>query len=137
MGRRLAVLAARRLLFALVIFAALAAFAQAARAQPSPAPSASPSAPPSSQASTPRPLNYTPPRYPPEAEKAGLEANVVLKLDIDKTGKVTKAEVVEPAGHGFDEAAVEAAMQLAFEPARRPDGTAVAARILYRYAFTL
>lgn len=85
----------------------------------------------------PRPRNYAPPVYPPEAEKAGLEAEVVLKLEIDKTGKVKKAEVEKGAGHGFDEAAIEAAMKLDFEPARKADGTPFAARILYRYAFTL
>ncbi len=85
----------------------------------------------------PRPLNYEAPRYPPEAEAAGLEATVTLQLDIDKQGRVTKAFVVNPAGHGFDEAAVEAAQKLQFEPARKPDGTPFAARILYRYSFTL
>src|SRR5262249_44314955 len=54
-----------------------------------------------------------------------------------KQGKVTKAEVAEPGGHGFDEAALEAAKKLEFEPARHPDGTPFAARIRYRYAFTL
>jgi TonB family protein len=74
--------------------------------------------------------------YPPEAEKLGLEANVILRLDIDKDGKVTGVTVVEPAGHGFDEAATEAAKKFLFEPARR--GTApTSARILYRYGFTL
>src|SRR5262249_41089922 len=82
-------------------------------------------------------LNYTPPQYPPEAEKAGIEADVTLKLDIDASGKVTKAVVVEPVGHGFDESAVEAAMHLQFDPARKADGTPVAVRILYRYRFTL
>ncbi|MFT3769901.1 MAG: TonB-dependent receptor [Minicystis sp.] len=85
----------------------------------------------------PRPRNYTPPAYPPEAEKAGLEAQVTLTLDIDKQGKVTKAVVAEPAGHGFDEAALEAARKLEFEPARKADGTPFAARIRYRYSFTL
>lgn len=85
----------------------------------------------------PRPLNYTPPEYPPEAEKQGLEATVTLQIDIDRNGKVTQASVVEPAGHGFDEAAVAAAKKLEFEPARRADGTPFAARILYRYSFNL
>src|SRR6185503_13294405 len=53
--------------------------------------------------------------YPAEAEKAGLEANVILRLDIDKDGKVTSVAVVEPAGHGFDEAATEAAKKFLFE----------------------
>lgn len=84
----------------------------------------------------PRPLNYVPPAYPPEAEKAGLEATVSLQLDIDREGKVKNAVVIEPAGNGFDEAAIEAAKKLQFEPARKPDGTAVPARIFYRYSWT-
>ena len=85
----------------------------------------------------PRPKNYAPPAYPPEAEKAGIEAQVTLALDIDKEGKVLKAVVVEPAGRGFDESALAAAAKLEFEPARKADGTPFAARIRYRYSFTL
>ncbi|MET0591868.1 MAG: TonB family protein, partial [Polyangiaceae bacterium] len=95
-------------------------------------------------APAPAPNQVTPPKivhfeespYPPEAEKLGLEANVILQLDIDKDGKVTKATAKEPAGHGFDEAAIAAAMKFTFEPARKGD-TPIAARILYRYGFTL
>ncbi len=65
------------------------------------------------------------------------EGRVVLSLDIDKEGHVTRASVAEPAGHGFDEAALEAGKGLEFEPARKADGTPFAARIKYRYAFTL
>src|SRR5688572_6111044 len=43
--------------------------------------------------------------YPAEAQAKGVEADVVLALDIDETGRVTAVEVVEPAGYGFDEAA--------------------------------
>ncbi|MCK6591130.1 MAG: TonB-dependent receptor [Polyangiaceae bacterium] len=92
---------------------------------------------PAGKATLPRPLNYAPPEYPPEAEKQGLEGTVTLELDIDRTGKVTRAAVLEPAGHGFDEAAVNAAKKLEFEPARRADGTPFAARIRYRYSFNL
>ncbi|MBI5534298.1 MAG: TonB family protein [Deltaproteobacteria bacterium] len=74
--------------------------------------------------------------YPEEATKAGLEGNVVLQLDIDAEGKVTNATVVNPVGHGFDEAAVAAARQFLFAPATRA-GKPVPARILYRYSFTL
>lgn len=74
--------------------------------------------------------------YPPEAEKAGLEGNVTLQLDIDATGQVTKAVVIDPVGHGFDEAAVEAAKKFVFQPARR-NGKPIAARINYRYRFSL
>jgi TonB family protein len=101
------------------------------------APPAEPAPPPAGKPTMPRPKNYVPPPYPPEAQEQGLEGEVVLRLDIDKEGHVTKAVVAEPAGHGFDEAALEAAKKLEFEPARRPDGTPFAARILYRYGFTL
>ncbi len=74
--------------------------------------------------------------YPPEAEKAGLQANVVLKLTVDKAGNVTAAEVAEPAGHGFDEAAQAAALKFKFKPATR-DGVPFAVKIKYGVAFTL
>jgi TonB family protein len=74
--------------------------------------------------------------YPPEAEKEGLQANVVLKLTIDKAGNVTAAEVAEPAGHGFDEAAQAAALKFKFKPATR-DGVPFAVKIKYGVAFTL
>jgi TonB family protein len=74
--------------------------------------------------------------YPPEAEKAGVQGNVVLKLTVDKEGNVTAAEVVEPAGNGFDEAAQAAALKFKFKPATK-DGVPFAAKIKYSYAFTL
>jgi TonB family protein len=74
--------------------------------------------------------------YPAEAEKAGLQGNVVLKLTVDKEGNVTAADVVEPAGHGFDEAAQAAALKFKFKPATR-DGVPFAVKIKYSYAFTL
>ncbi|HEV8244633.1 MAG TPA: TonB family protein, partial [Polyangiaceae bacterium] len=74
--------------------------------------------------------------YPAEAQAAGLEANVVLKLTIDKDGNVTAADVAQPAGHGFDEAARDAALKFKFKPATR-DGVPVPVQILYRYNFTL
>jgi len=57
------------------------------------------------------------PVYPPEAFAAGLTGDVTLAIDIDATGHVTGATVTKGAGHGFDEAAVEAAKQMEFSPA--------------------
>lgn len=84
----------------------------------------------------PKLLQFAQAPYPPEAEKAGLQADVILKLTIGKDGKVSAAEVVEPAGHGFDEAAREAALKFVFEPATR-NGTPIPGQILYKYSFTL
>ncbi|MCG8420709.1 MAG: TonB-dependent receptor, partial [Proteobacteria bacterium] len=57
------------------------------------------------------------PVYPENALEAGLEADVKIRIHIDATGTVTRVEVVEPVGNGFDEAAVEAAEQYRFKPA--------------------
>jgi vitamin B12 transporter len=74
--------------------------------------------------------------YPPEAEAQRLEATVVLRILVGPDGSVSEAEVVEPAGSGFDEAARDALLRSRFKPASK-DGSPVAARILYRYEFRL
>jgi TonB family protein len=95
-----------------------------------------PAQPPDQPITPPKILHFEQAPYPKEAEQAGLEANVVLRLDIDKEGKVTAVSVQEPAGHGFDEAASEAAQKFLFEPARRGT-TPIPVRIPFRYSFTL
>ncbi len=57
------------------------------------------------------------PEYPPTALAAGKTAKVKVRIHIDATGTVTKVDVLEPVGDGFDEAAVAAALQYVFEPA--------------------
>ena len=74
--------------------------------------------------------------YPAEARSLGLDGEVVLELQIDREGAVTSSRVVEPAGHGFDEAARAASLKFRFVPARRGVET-VGARIRYRYTFQL
>ena len=81
-------------------------------------------------------LSPSQPEYPDAARAEGLEARVTLRLDIDREGAVTHAEVTEPQGHGFDEAALRAAQRLRFTPAQR-DGHAIPVRILFHYAFQL
>jgi TonB family protein len=74
--------------------------------------------------------------YPEAAEQQRLEADVVLSLEIDENGTVTRATVVEPVANGFDEAAQAAASAFQFRPARRGD-RAIKSKILYRYSFRL
>src|SRR5690606_21489553 len=74
--------------------------------------------------------------YPPEAQAAALEAQVELFITIAADGSVTEVEVKTPAGHGFDEAAAEAARRFRFTPAR-VNGVATPARIGYLYVFEL
>ncbi|WP_169788824.1 TonB-dependent receptor [Vulgatibacter incomptus] len=72
--------------------------------------------------------------YPPEAKAEGLTGVVVLEVDIGEDGAVMDAQVTEPAGHGFDEAALEAVRKFRFSPAEI-DGQPAAVRIEYRYHF--
>lgn len=77
------------------------------------------------------------PVYPPLAQSEGLAAEVTLDIDIDAAGRVEHAEVTRPAaaaGYGFDEAALVAAKQLQFEPARL-GAQAVPVRISFRFRF--
>ncbi|HXN34217.1 MAG TPA: TonB family protein [Polyangiaceae bacterium] len=76
-------------------------------------------------------------QYPQRALSEGFyeTVEVLLVLTIDANGGVRSAVVDKPAGHGFDEAALEAAQRLAFEPATR-DGKPVAARTRFVYRFT-
>jgi TonB family protein len=83
----------------------------------------------------PRLLHFEQAPYPPDALAQGIQAEVILALTIDVAGNVSAVEVLEPAGHGFDEAASEAGRKLRFEPAQK-DGRAVPSKIRFRYSFT-
>ena len=74
--------------------------------------------------------------YPPEALSKRLEGAVGLEVDLDASGRVVDVRVITPAGHGFDEAAVEVARHFAFEPARRR-GVPVASTVRFSYEFHL
>ena len=74
--------------------------------------------------------------YPKEALAQGIQGTVVLKLTIDREGRVTAAELMTPAGHGFDEAARAAALKFRYKPATR-DGKPFAVKIPYAYRFTI
>lgn len=83
----------------------------AAVAQPSPAPTTG------KITKQPRLLQAVAPEYPPAALAAGKTADVKVRISIDDAGTVTKVDVLERVGDGFDEAAIAAAMQYVFEPA--------------------
>jgi TonB family protein len=74
--------------------------------------------------------------YPQAALSEGMaqQVTVTLVLTIDAEGHVTGARVETPQGHGFDEAALEAARGLVFEPATR-DGAPIPAKWKHVYVF--
>ncbi len=80
----------------------------------------------------PDPISHVDAMYPAGEE---LDTTVIVTVVIDKTGKVLEATITEPVGHGFDEAALEAAKQWVFRPALR-DGVAVRARVHIPFHFS-
>lgn len=76
-----------------------------------------------------RVIESPPPRYPPEAARAGVEGTTVLVLSIGESGKVEDV-LVESTSKSplLDTAAVEAARQWKFSPARE-NGKPVRGRV--------
>jgi TonB family protein len=125
------------------VLAALLAQASGASAQISgavtqPKPADAPAPPPPAPVLTPPLLDKDEGAvYPQQAidEKVRDPATVVLVLEVDAQGAVIKATVETPQGHGFDEAAAQAAQKLTFRPATR-NGQAVPSKTRHRYVFT-
>jgi TonB family protein len=76
--------------------------------------------------------------YPPQAQTSGLEGTVHLKVIVDAAGKISDAQVLRAAGHGFDEAAVDALLhRCAADAAIGTDGQPVAYAFSYDIVFDL
>lgn len=84
----------------------------------------------------PRLQKFVEAEYPGEKKALGVEASVVLVIEISASGTVTRVTVTESAGRAFDDAAIQAVSQFEFEPAEVDDKPAPA-KITYRYAFVL
>jgi protein TonB len=74
--------------------------------------------------------------YPEAARRDGIEGDVRLELLVSERGEVAEARILQPAGHGFDEVAPQAARRIVFEPAQR-GGRPVAVRIQWTLKFRL
>lgn len=109
-------------------------------APPSPAsdPDTAPDAPPADPdalpiVEMPGIVEYVEAPYPPDAEAAGLEATVTLLVTLSAVGVVEDAVINGPAGHGFDEAALEAVRAMTFSPARTEAGPV---GVVFEFAYT-
>jgi len=76
------------------------------------------------------------PEYSEEARKARLTGTVVLYVEIDERGQVSRVEVRQALGLGLDEKAVEAIKKWRFRPARK-DGRPVPSVALVDVGFRL
>lgn len=79
-------------------------------------------------------LRRVTPVYPEQARRLGQEGKVVLRLTIDARGNLLKVEVLERAGFGFEDSAVEAVKHSSFRPATiRGEAVASIARLAIRF----
>jgi periplasmic protein TonB len=77
------------------------------------------------------------PPYPPTLKSQGLEADVMVMVNVGATGKVLSARVIKASPYPeFNEAARKAALDEEFEPATR-DGVPIAYPLSYTYRFRL
>lgn len=106
----------------IVFFAALCSYSNVSRAQ-----SQSPVTPPVV-------ITHVDAHYPGSALAARTHGDVMLALTIDADGHVSKVDVLESGGADLDEAAVIAARQWTFVPAKR-DGKPLASRIRVPFHF--
>ena len=74
--------------------------------------------------------------YPPNELAQRHEAHVHLELQVDATGHITDARVLESAGDEFDAAALSAVKQYLFKPATE-DGVPVRSFVTFTYVFRL
>jgi TonB family protein len=76
------------------------------------------------------------PVYTEQARERRIEGEVVLEVAFLADGRLRVLRVVDGLGHGLDEAAVDAAKQIEFKPARRA-GRAVDHTATLRVVFRL
>ena len=136
--RRSCIVAASLVGFACIVGGAGSAYAQpgGSLAKPAEEPAPAPPPPPPATITVPVVKKDEGAAYPAQAitDKVKDPVTIDLILSLDANGAVTSVTVENPAGHGFDEAATEAAKKLEYEPARR-NGVPVAAKIRHKYVF--
>jgi protein TonB len=77
-----------------------------------------------------------PPEYPYAMKQSGTSGSVLVEFDVDKTGRVTRAEAIRCTDREFVEPALRAVRQWRFEPGRK-DGRAVPFRMTIPIEFSL
>lgn len=75
-------------------------------------------------------------RYPADARRSEIEADVPVEIVVDETGRVIVARALERPGYGLDAAAVESVQTYRFTAARR-DGRPVRVRMRWVVQFRL
>lgn len=76
------------------------------------------------------------PKYPELAMRAGIEGKVIVKIWVDKEGKVKQVVVLKSDAEIFNEPSIEAAKQFVFTPAYMNNGP-VAVWVSFPFRYTL
>jgi periplasmic protein TonB len=72
---------------------------------------------------------------PENALRMGIGGQVVMRVGVDRDGKVRSVRVIKPGGHGFDEAASKAMWKFRFSPCIDMQGRTVDCLLTYLYRF--
>ncbi len=75
--------------------------------------------------------------FPEEAERLGQEGDVVLSLDIDERGKVTRVKLLKGVSPLLDQAAIRGIEGCSFIPAQSGGENVAVVGLTYRYSFVL
>jgi TonB family protein len=72
----------------------------------------------------------------PATVERGIVGTVELRIEVDASGRVTEASIRSGTDPVCDALAREALLHAEFEPARTPDGQAIASSLTWMYEFT-
>jgi protein TonB len=77
-------------------------------------------------------------RYPPLAANNGMEGSVIIRIKIDKQGKVRAMQIDKSSGSALlDSAALESVSNWTLKPARRKDGKPVSSTVRIPIRFSI
>lgn len=92
--------------------------------------------PPPGARPKPKPRAFDACAFPAQALKEGVdEAAVVIRVNVDATGKPTAVTILNDPGHGFGTAATTCARKASFDPAKDVSGKSVAGEAVVRVRF--
>ena len=75
--------------------------------------------------------------YTPDAKRLAIEGQIKIRLVVDENGRVVQRRVLTKLGYGLDEAAMEKAQELRFEPALDTNDKPVQSVVIWTFTFVM
>jgi periplasmic protein TonB len=75
--------------------------------------------------------------YTPDARRLAVEGQIKVRLVVDESGRVVQRRLLTKLGHGLDEAAMEKAQELRFEPAIDTNDRPVQSVVIWTFTFVM